>query len=803
MKLLIITNLFPNASEPNRGLFNLQQVRELAKRCDLTVIAPVPWCPKLPILRRVARWYQFADVPRCELVGGIEVHHPRYLVIPKIARMLDGWSFELGIRGTVRRLVRQGRVEAILATWAYPDVAAASWLARKLRIPLVAKLHGSDINVYAKGRMRRSLIAEALTRCEKVICVSSSLQEKVIELGIARDRIDVIPNGVDGEAFKLQDKMECRSALGLPLEKRVILFVGNLVAVKGVEDLLDAFDRCQDSAGAGSHVLVIVGDGKLRERLERRITALGLKQDVRLVGARPHEEIPCWLGACDVLCLPSRNEGCPNVVLEALACGRPVVGTRAGGIAELVHDGRNGLLVAVGDVQALVAALLKAAATDWQASVIRASVASSWHESAAQVLQVMEGAVSRRRKSPTVLHVLSYSVPNMSGYTHRSQSIIERQKALGARPVVITSSRHAAFVKREEIGGIAYYRSRLPTHPLYRLVSRLPAVNDMTLMLRLRRDIVRVARAESIDVIHAHSPVLCGLPALWAARTIGLPFVYEVRALWEDAAVDQEKTTEQSLRYALSRRLESFVLRRADRLVAICDGLKREIIRRGVAAQKIRVMPNGVDTGAFQPVEKPPKILERHVLNGQRVIGFIGSFFAFEGLTTLLEAVPLIRARFPHVKVLLVGSGEQEAALRRLVDERRMSSDVILTGRVPHEEVRAYYAIMDVLVYPRISKRITELVTPLKPLEAMALGKTVIASDVGGLRELIEDGTTGLLFNAGDPHDLAKKCVLALTDRALSERVAQAGREFVRREKDWTPVCKKYLDLYEEMIAPT
>lgn len=392
----------------------------------------------------------------------------------------------------------------------------------------------------------------------------------------------------------------------------------------------------------------------------------------------------------------------------------------------------------------------------------------------------------------TVLHVLDTSVPNLSGYAIRSRYLMEFQRRAGLQPLAVTSDRHHAERDREAFHGITYYRSRLDGRAARSAIGR-----DVRLMRRLRQDILRIAQEEAADIIHAHSPVLCGLPAWSAARRLGRPFVYEVRALWEDAAVDQEKTTERGLRYALTRILETFVLRRADRIVVICEGLKQEIVRRGIPAHKIVVVPNGVDTASFTPRPPDQALRERYGLSGKKVLGFIGSFFQFEGLSVLLEAMPLMAAREPALRLVIVGGGEQEEALRRAVTERGLNGAVILTGRVQHEEIPAYYSIMDALVYPRVSKRITELVTPLKPLEAMAMGKLVIVSDVGGLRELVRHGETGLLFRAGDPVSLAETCLEGLRDPQRAERLGRAARAHVEQERDWSRIWAAHANMYD------
>ncbi|MBI3320806.1 MAG: glycosyltransferase family 4 protein [Candidatus Omnitrophica bacterium] len=395
MKLLVITNLFPNALEPNRGLFNKQQILELARRSDVKVIAPVPWCPRSRALERVTRWSARARVPARERIDGLEVYHPRCVVIPKMGRALYGWLFLWGIERTVRDLHRVFPFDRILATWAYPDVWAAAAIAQRMRLPLVAKLHGSDINLLAGGFWRGRMIRSALRRSRRVVAVSEAMKAAVVRLGVREQQVTVIPNGVDPERFRPMDQAACRARLGLSQGERIILFIGHLVPVKGIADLVEAFRACQAKASVHPCSLLLVGDGALREAIRRRITILGLRDRVRLIGPRPHEEIPLWLNAADVLCLPSLHEGCPNVVIEALACGRPVVATAVGGVPELLSDSARGILVPPRDPAALADGLARSLTMHWDTHRIRqAIVERTWRSSAAQLETVLRHAAN-------------------------------------------------------------------------------------------------------------------------------------------------------------------------------------------------------------------------------------------------------------------------------------------------------------------------------------------------------------------------------------------------------------------------
>lgn len=382
-----------------------------------------------------------------------------------------------------------------------------------------------------------------------------------------------------------------------------------------------------------------------------------------------------------------------------------------------------------------------------------------------------------------ILHVLDHSLPLHSGYSFRTLAILRGQRERGWQTLQVTTPRHGKIsADTEEADGWRFHRT-----PMSRTAfSSVPGGVYIQEMLATARRIDELAKTFRPDVLHAHSPVLNALPALWVGRRRGIPVVYEVRALWEDAAVDHGATAEGSLRYRTSRALETFALRRADHITTICEGLRLEIAARGVAADRITVVANAVDTREFPFGAQPDPALRASLgLEGKTVIGFVGSFYAYEGLDLLIEAAALLAPRCPELRILLVGGGPQEAALRALAIERGVAVRVIFAGRVPHADVPRYYELADALAYPRRRMRLTEIVTPLKPLEAMAYGRMLIASDVGGHRELIRDGETGVLFPAGDVRALAQAIEAVLARRSEWPRFLQQARRFVETERTW------------------
>lgn len=398
-----------------------------------------------------------------------------------------------------------------------------------------------------------------------------------------------------------------------------------------------------------------------------------------------------------------------------------------------------------------------------------------------------------------ILHILDHSIPLHSGYSFRTLSILQQQRGQGWETFHLTGPKQGdSGTLEEEVDGWHFYR----TPGSQNLLAGVPGLAEIRLMGSLTRRIEQVARRIKPDVLHAHSPVLNAIPAIRVGRRLGIPVVYEIRAFWEDAAVDHGSCIEGDLRYRFTRGLETYALKRADAIATICEGLRGDIVARGIPAAKVTVIPNAVDIELFSAgTQANPALRCALGLEDAVVLGFIGSFYAYEGIAVLLAALPAILRQVPHARLLLVGGGPQEAALRELAADLNLSSHVVFTGRVPHDEVQRYYDLVDVLVYPRLPMRLTDLVTPLKPLEAMAQGRLLAASDVGGHRELIRDGETGVLFRAGDMHDLTAKVTGLLSAPASWPGLRAAARRFVERERSWTASVARYRPVYERLTA--
>jgi PEP-CTERM/exosortase A-associated glycosyltransferase len=394
-----------------------------------------------------------------------------------------------------------------------------------------------------------------------------------------------------------------------------------------------------------------------------------------------------------------------------------------------------------------------------------------------------------------VLHILDHSLPLHSGYTFRTRAILKAQQAAGLEVRGITGLRHLAEgPDLEETDGISFHRTN-------GVASGPPAIREWREIGQLAAAIERLCDEWQPDILHAHSPALCGQAALRVARRRGLPFVYEIRAFWEDAAASNGTGREGSIKYRLTRSLENHVVAGADAIAVICQGLKDDLARRGTDPARIFISPNGVDLSLFGRQAQRDAVLAAQLgMQAGPVIGFIGSFYDYEGIDDLIAAMPALIAAQPKAKLLLIGGGPCEAALRTQALASPAAAAIRFVGRVPHHEVERYYALMDIMAYPRKASRLTELVTPLKPLEAMAQGRLVAASSVGGHRELITDGDTGALFSPDDPAACAAALASLLADRASWPARLSAGRAHVATNHDWARNVSRYLTVYQTLL---
>jgi glycosyltransferase involved in cell wall biosynthesis len=370
MNVLLFSNLFPSRDAPARGVFNLHGFEPLGRMCNVRVIVPVS------IWQRLSRPAQWFHAP-AERHGGLQVTYPTYWNLPRIMPAMNAAVMYRSIRAHAWRAHRKAAFDGVVGSFAYPDTVVAARLARDFGCPLVALVLGSDINELARNVALRPQITEALSQAVRVVALTSGLRDGVLALGVPDRRVIIRHNGVDGSRFVIQRRDDARRQVDVAADGPLVCFVGNLVHEKGPDVLVEALALLRAARKPAARA-VFVGDGDLKPSLVTRVGELGLGDRVAFAGRRAPEEIPRWISAADVLCLPSRREGCPNVVLEALASGRPVVASAVGGVPELLSD-RNGLMVPADDPSALARGLDAALDRDWDPADLRGSVpALTW-----------------------------------------------------------------------------------------------------------------------------------------------------------------------------------------------------------------------------------------------------------------------------------------------------------------------------------------------------------------------------------------------------------------------------------------
>lgn len=392
MRALLFSNLFPTSADPNRGLFTRQLATEINRLCALDVAVPLPWFPSNALAARLLPAYarDFGSLaPRLDW-DGFKAIYPRYPLLPRVSERLHDRLMVLGVRRAITALHRTQPFDLINAHWMYPDGVAAARLGAQLGIPVVLTGLGCDVNDDLGHPTKRARILASTRAAAAVTAVSQPLADRLEAAGVPRHKLHVIPNGVDTTRFSPRERFASRRTLGLD-DSPLVVCVSRLSHEKGVDILIDAVRSLHASMPAVR--VAVVGEGAEHEALERRIADSGLIGVVRLVGVVPHEAVPTWMSAADVVCMPSRREGHPNAAMEALACGRPLVASRAGALTTLVTAAR-GITVAPGDPEALGGALAAALSRSWDATSIAASMRDdSWARAAQGYVRVYREAI--------------------------------------------------------------------------------------------------------------------------------------------------------------------------------------------------------------------------------------------------------------------------------------------------------------------------------------------------------------------------------------------------------------------------
>lgn len=396
LRVLVLSSTFPSQVQPIHGVFVKERIRAVSELPDVEVrvLSPVPYFPPI---RAFKRWYPLSQIPRADIVDGLEVTRPRYFLPPKIGGYWHPQLMSLGISRTAEKMFRSFPFDLIDAHFAYPDGVVATLLGRKFNRPVVITGRGEDIARFPRLPVIGPAIRRALSNATRLVAVTEEIARMMQAEGAKAEKISVIRNGVDTEKFKPLPRSEARTRLGLPLDRRIIVSAGYRLEIKGFHILIDALPRIRE---VFPDVLVAIVGGQARwgldytSEIERHIRENRVEDAVLLPGARPPEEMPLWYSSGDLFALLSSREGSSNVLMEALACGLPAIGTPVGGIAELLRDSRLGVLVSERNAPAVALGAIEALKRNWDRHEVRGVMEKmSWRRTAQEVRDVWARAI--------------------------------------------------------------------------------------------------------------------------------------------------------------------------------------------------------------------------------------------------------------------------------------------------------------------------------------------------------------------------------------------------------------------------
>lgn len=782
IKLLVFSTVFPNAAQPHHGVFVRERMRGLPPEAEVQVVAPTPWFPFVSGLRPGFR----PVVPREEIQDGVRVLHPKYLSIPGILKCLDGVFLFLSTLPALIRLRKSFPFEAIDAHFIYPEGLAAVLHGRVFRVPVLITLRGM-LPLLVRYRLRRPQLRFALKRAARLIAVSGSLERDARALGA--DRVRVIENGIDPQLFAPIDRIEARRALGLPEDGPLLVSVGTLAPRKGFHLVMEAMAGLRPDLR-----FAIVGgpgaEGAMESELRALAAKLGIEDRVIFAGPRGRSELAAWYSAADLFVLASGHEGCPNVVLEALACGTPVVATPVGNVPELV--GQDGIVVER-QVPNLAAAIQEALSRDWDQDAIRARIEPrTW---AAVGREVMEEVRSTMKGSGAGMKIL---------YHHRTRAgdaqgihISEIQRAFRNRgheviEVALVESKAEATADGGTAGGLARIVGSLP----------LPAKEAMEHAYNLvaYRRLSKAIREHRPDFVYERYAANT-FAGLMAAKRHGVPFVLEV-----NSPLAMEKAEHDGLFFKrLTRSIERKLCSDSDVTIAVTRVLAGILEEEGVPPGKVVVMSNGVRNefgmraadGAWGQLDGEAFRRGLGIPPDALVAGFVGWFRAWHGLERMIEAAASPEWREAGIHLVLAGDGPAMPSLRRMRADLGVEDRVFLCGSVPRGEIESALASFDVAVQPAV----TSYACPMKVIEYMAAGRAIVAPGSDNVRELLTDGETAVLCPGGPnpcTEDLRDAVLELARDAELRRRLGSAARRRIfERGYLWEENARRV----EELVA--
>ncbi|UCG32821.1 MAG: glycosyltransferase [Phycisphaerales bacterium] len=801
-RILLLSRLFPKAPDPRLGIFTLRQAERLRHAgFDIEVISPVPFIPQA--LTHVPRWRRYRNqTAPCE-VSGFNVHRPAYFRPP--GKWFIGYERQAmwwGIRSTVERLAAARPFDLVYAWDFKVDVGAGCDAARQLGIPCVGLAIGGDLNVDVRWNSKAlQAITRSLLECDAIACVSEALRKRVQALTRGRREATVITTGADLTAFRpatTEERVAIRRDLNWPADAVVVLSAGYLLRAKGVFELLAAFDRV--AARHPQAMLVYLGDGAERQAMESRIADSPVKERIRLLGHIHHLDVARYFRAADILALPSYHEGMPNVVLEGMGAGLPILATRVGGIPEAVPDERYGILVPPRDENELSQALERMLAD----KPLRRSMGAAGRQRAVEHYDIerltqrmgdfLDQSARQGRRQPEP------SVPTIAVMTDISSNAPYYMEPLAAalRPHLEVTCRASTFMRQPLWYDECGLREDLMCWVI-RLLSSHPRLNTKGTLRNLIRaagyftgwlQIITGAMRERARVIHIQ---WCMIPTLdifmfVVLRLLGFRLIYTVH----DAMPHSDRRWRSRIKYRQLYRL-------AHALVVLSEQVGRDLqawVLPGIS-HKIHQIEHGLLRPKAPCPTRDDARRQLGVLSDQEMLLFFGAISPYKGIDDLIEAAALASRARPGLVLFIAGDPREPFdRYQDLIDRLGVTDRVRSHPQFVDESFKVrLYAAADLVILPHRDPSQSGM-----GCEALALGKPLVATDRGGLPDLVEPGKTGYLVPAEDPAAMAQAIVAFFSQSCEQQQaMAEASRQLGLQRFDWKVIARKHVDLYRAL----
>jgi teichuronic acid biosynthesis glycosyltransferase TuaC len=764
-RIAVVTPLFPIREEPYRGHAIYQTVLHLQRHAEVEVISPVAVYPP-PLVPR----YRYHRVDASYRPPGVSTRYVEYPAIPMLTRPLNGVICARRIESHLRQI----NPDLILNYWLYPEGYAAVRAARRLGKPVIVASRGSDLRRIGDP-ITRHLVRSTVNSANFVLTVSEDLRRRVIAMGVPPERSRSIPNGCSHTVFQYSDAAGARARLGIAPEEKVILFVGWLAPTKGLSELLTAFRGM--AAADPSLRLVCIGEGSYLPEIHAFVHAAGLEKRVILPGPCPPETVAAWMNAADVFCLPSYSEGCPNVVVESIACGCPVVGTKVGGIPELLSD-NCGIMVEPRNSGALQGALSEALSRTWDRPGISGTSARSWQKVADETFEVCRELIIPKKLKVTV--VTPYFP--ISAEPYRGHSAYQTLRAMKDKAEIEVLCPVATYPPLRWLNprGYRYHRPDLSYSPpdlkaTYFTYPALPVISRPVNGFICRRYLKSYLKASRPDVILNYWLYPEGYSAMRVGRELGIPVI--VGSIGSDL---------RRIGDPITRHFVKETVRRADAVLTVSEELRSRAIALGADAGRVFTVVNGCDRSIFHPADRRAARRELGVPQDRELLLFIGWLSPTKGIVELLLAMRELGQSRPNLCLALIGEGAYRPIAEQYAAVEKFSDRLLFLGRLPSLEVARWITACDVFCLPSHSEGCPNVV-----IEAIASGRPVVATSVGGIPDLVDEGC-GILVPPNDPAKLQSAIEMAL-DRSWDEAAISAhfGRGWKTVAEETWEVCRK------------